>query len=112
MKIYIAGKYGSHDLPTDERLANTMKAIEVGRELIKKGHMPFIPHLSHWIHEGWGWQGSTSELWYSIDLEWLRCCDAILMLDGWEDSVGAGMELDCAKLLGMTVYYDLEDVPL
>jgi len=112
MKIFVSGKYGPHALPAEQRLANTMLAIEAGRELIKKGHMPFIPHFSHFVHEGWGWPGSTSQLWYSIDLEWLRCCDAILMLRGWSESAGARVERKRAVNLGMTVYYGLEDVPL
>jgi len=112
MKVFISGKYGSHDLPSEIRLANTMKAIEAGRNLIKMGHDPFIPHLSHWVHDGWGWDGSTAELWYEIDLRWLECCDAILMLEGWGDSVGAQREHKYARQwLGIPVYYAIEDVP-
>jgi hypothetical protein len=110
MKIYIAGKYGAHSLPVKQRLANVNKAIEIGRELIRMGHCPFIPHLSHYIHEGWANQ-VDSNAWYAIDIIWLQCCDAILMLDNWEDSQGAKLEHELAIRLHLPIYYSLGELP-
>jgi len=45
MIIYVAGKYNA--LTDGERLRNTNKAIDVGIELINKGHYALIPHLTH-----------------------------------------------------------------
>ena len=108
MKIYVAGKYGNH-LPSVYRLDNVMKAIETGRQLILKGHNPFIPHLTHFIHEGW--DTDIGEKWYELDLEWLKCCDAIFMIDNWEDSKGAKLEYQKAIDLEIQIYYRMEDVP-
>ena len=33
-------------------------------------------------------------------------CDAICMMDGWEESKGAKLELDVATSCGLTVYYE------
>jgi hypothetical protein len=40
------------------------------------------------------------------DLAELLKCDAILMLEGWENSTGARLELEVAQRLGMNVYID------
>lgn len=36
----------------------------------------------------------------------LRTCDAILMLDGWQDSHGARLELTVASAVGFTVLFE------
>ena len=111
MRICIIGKYGSHELPRESREANVIKAIEAARALIIKGHSPFCPHLSHWVHEGWGWEGSTPERWYKIDNDWLSCAEGIYALANWTDSLGATNEHKLAQSLGIPIYYHLEEVP-
>jgi len=44
--------------------------------------------------------------WLDGDLEILRRCDAIYMLNGWRDSAGALAELDEAHRGHLTVYYE------
>ena len=39
-------------------------------------------------------------------LEFLKCCDAIVMLKAWESSEGAVAELKRAEELGLEVYYE------
>ena len=109
MRIYIAGKYGAHSLPSKERLRNTMKAIEAGRKLILMGHNPFIPHLLHFVHEGW--EVDIGQKYYELDTEWLKQCDAILMLDSWKESPGARKEESLAIELGISVYMSIDEIP-
>jgi hypothetical protein len=53
LKIHVAGPY----TPSNPNLydaartghKNTMEAIRAGIKLRKKGHIPFIPHLTHFI---------------------------------------------------------------
>jgi hypothetical protein len=47
----------------------------------------------------------------SIGLSWLAVCDAILLLPGWETSVGSIAELEEAKNNNLDIYYDLSEVP-
>jgi hypothetical protein len=42
-----------------------------------------------------------------MDLEWLRLCDAILLLPGWQTSRGARMEYEEALKEGLVIW-DLE----
>lgn len=39
------------------------------------------------------------------DIEALLKCDAIVMLDGWENSAGAKLELDIARELELPVFF-------
>jgi hypothetical protein len=47
MKIYIAGPYSSHDHAAVD--TNVTAAIDAGIAVLKRGHVPFIPHLSHFV---------------------------------------------------------------
>jgi len=113
MKIYVAGPYCPKDCAPHEVIRkaqeNVNKAIDAGIRLMDEGHIVFIPHLSHFIHirmgSDWG-----QPFWYQFDLEWLRCCDAILMLPNWETSHGCTLELQEAKKLGLMVFHSIEDV--
>ena len=46
MKIYVAGPYTGSTLEEIEE--NVQRAMEVGLKIWKKGHFPYIPHLTHW----------------------------------------------------------------
>jgi hypothetical protein len=114
LKIYVAGPYCPNGCSPHEAIRkaqeNVNTAIDVGIALMDMGHIVFIPHLSHYIHQrmttDWG-----KDFWYKFDLEWLRCCDAIFMLPGWETSTGAKLELLKAKEWSLNILYNLADIP-
>jgi hypothetical protein len=108
LRIYIAGPYTA---PTaDLRRKNVNDAIRVGLLLWKKGHVPFIPHLTHFIDE------RAAELqipmsyeeYLAWDNEWLKACDALLYV---ASSRGADLELENAKRLGLAIYYSVDEIP-
>ena len=111
MRVYVAHVYGRrHGLSPEECEANAYKAIEVGRELIKRGHNPFIPNLFHFLHKNW--ESTLSEDgWFAIVSEWIRFCNILLVADmpPWEDS-GVHREISIAKRLGIPVVYDIEEL--
>lgn len=53
-------------------------------------------------------EGCSHEEWMSICYPLLELCDAIYMLDGWEASTGANLELVRANQLGMKVVYQVK----
>ncbi len=58
-------------------------------------------------------QGLSDETILKLDLTVLEECDAIYMLDNWEDSHGAQEELKKAEELGLAIYYEpKEDVEI
>lgn len=94
MKIYVAGPY-SH--PTEEgRLANVRRALDAAVALIRAGHTPFVPHLSHYLDERAEATGARIdyEEWLRQDREWLDLCEGFLYL---APSPGADRELERAN---------------
>ncbi|MCL5434624.1 MAG: hypothetical protein M1559_02855 [Candidatus Marsarchaeota archaeon] len=113
LAIYVAGPYTpqTNDIHDAARLANinTQNAIDAGIEVLKKGHFPYIPHLSHYVHlrmkDG---DALPKEAWYSFDMTWLAKCDALLYL---APSFGADAELKWAREHGMKIFLRIEEIP-
>lgn len=99
MRIYIAYPY------TENPVENTKFAEEVGIQLIRMGHAPYIPHK-----HTFGWE-KRDDINYDdfirFDLEWLGVCDAILFLG---ESRGTLIELERAKELGLKIFRRLEEI--
>lgn len=102
MVLYIAGKY-SGDVE-----ANILAARRVAVQLWEAGHAVICPHLNTARME------TDCSLPYEGylkgDLQFIDRCDAIVMLDGWQDSKGAVLEHSHAKAAGVPIYY-YPDVP-
>lgn len=109
MKIYIAAKYSVPENVIDI-LANIGFAIEAGVEVAKKGHIPHIPHLDCLIAI-WAKGALPKNFYYTLGMEALKCCDAILILNGLKTSKGVKNEYLYAKKTNMKIYYRLEDIP-
>ena len=108
MRIYIAGPYTA--ATPDALEANAKNAIDAGLTVLQKGHVPFIPHLTHYvdlrakeikIEIGW----NDYMKW---DDAWLEQCDALLYLSS---SKGADIERKRAESLGKIIFISLHDVP-
>lgn len=93
MKIYISGKISG--LPEAEV---AFKFEQARQKLLQEGHSvvnPFeigLPFEAQWLAEGI----NDRERWerhMDRDLDLLRDCDAIYMLDNWSTSRGAIIEL-------------------
>ncbi len=101
MLIYVSAPYSLGDV-----VSNVRFACEIGDKILAKGHIPFIPHLSHFWHylspKSW-------EEWLRIDSAIIPKCDALLRMNG--ASVGADLEVELAKSLGIPVYSSLDSIP-
>ncbi|MGC8533146.1 MAG: DUF4406 domain-containing protein [Candidatus Parvarchaeum sp.] len=115
MKVYIAGPYTQNDTDLHDaaRIAheNTVNAIDFGIDVINKGHLPYIPHLSHFIHL-YGKERLSYEYYTKVDIEWLKDCDAILYYHPKiGDSKGADNELKVAINSEKTVFFSPYEIP-
>lgn len=100
MKVYIAGPYTPTDGKEETRLENIRLASETGKLVLKLGHTPFCPHT---MTAGWEDECSYDDF-LRMDLEWLRACDAIVLLPSWESSKGTRIEKAEADRLGIPAF--------
>ena len=97
--VYVAGKYSAEN--EAEVKKNIARAEDVAQQIWKKGHVAICPHLNtaHW--------GSmlTHAQFIRGDLETIRRCDAVFMLEGWPASKGAIQERLFAEEQGIAVFF-------
>ena len=98
--IYISAPYSLGD--TAENIRNACLAAN---EILRKGHIPFIPQLSHLWHLI---TPKSKQEWLEIDLALIPRMDGLLRLPGI--SQGADNEVKLAKELGIKVYYSLNEI--
>jgi len=97
--VYIASPYTHGNVAI-----NVREPIFVAEILIKFGHLPYLPLMSHF------WEMISPhpyEYWLQMDFEWLKRVDCILRLQG--ESKGADKEVEYMKKLGKPVYFTLYD---
>ncbi len=107
MRIYIAGPYTAGLQAEVEK--NVAAAIDAGIQLLKLGHVPFIPHLTHYVEARAGEIGQeiSWEEYIQWDLAWLKACDALLYLGS---SKGADLELKAAVEQGMRIFKSVDEI--
>jgi hypothetical protein len=86
-RVYIASPYTIGD-----RFDNVKRSLAVADQLMSMGYAPYAPLLSHFQNE---LHPRPYEDWIATDLEWVRCCDVVLRLEG--ESKGADGEVAFAR---------------
>ena len=97
-RVYVAGPYSTGDVAV-----NVRNAYAAASRLADAGLAPFVPHHTHFWHLLFP---RTYQEWLSLDLAFLRCCDALLRLPG--ESFGADTEVREARSLSIPVFDDLD----
>ncbi len=115
MRIYVAGPYTPYGVSFHDaaRVANenTVRAINVGVDVALKGHFPFIPHLSHYMHLH-GKATLSYEYYIGADMTWLDVSDAILFYNHTIGaSSGADKELEVSIGSGKKIFFFIEEIP-
>lgn len=102
MKIcYIAGPYRSKTL--NGVWENIMFARQYAIKYWNLGYSVICPHTNTMLMD----MENTDNMFLEGDLEMIRRCDVMVMIPGWEKSVGACGELRLAKELGLEIIYEL-----
>lgn len=102
--VYIAGKFAGKDIV--EHTANVEHAASYRARVAALGAYPVCPHTN--TRDLGGDTGKCDdpklqEFWYQGSLELLRRCDVLLLIPGWEESVGARREEQAARSWGIPV---------
>lgn len=103
MWIFVSGPYSGN---AEEIEKNVSVADEAGKELLRRGHFPFVPHT---MMKGWQeLQGLSWEDVIYADLAWIDKCDGLLFLG---PSPGSNLERKAAKRLGIRIFNSVDEVP-
>jgi hypothetical protein len=95
IKYYLSGKIT--DVTKELEKANLQKFHDLEKELVARGFEVFNPaNLEQ--------EGATWEQYLARDLLWIQQNRPMLyLMEGWQDSRGARLEVEWAKLLGLSI---------
>ena len=118
-RIYIAGALtptGSRadcKNPAIEYLANVRDMLDAFVYLVKKGWSPYCPALDivAFLHLPSHATFGEAEI-KGVSMAWLSACEAVLLLDGWENSTGTRAELKEAERMHIPIYGNINFVPI
>jgi hypothetical protein len=106
--VYVAVPYSAPQYW--ERQRHLHQALEAGVRVMELGHVPLVPHLSHYIDQEarrtFGREFSYEE-WMEQCFALLERCDALLFLGR---SPGADREWMHAKILQIPAYASIEEL--
>jgi hypothetical protein len=108
MIIYISGAYSADT--QEQTLDNILLAEAHALQIWNMGHSAMCPHLNTKLFECKGCKAEHAH-YLEFDMRMLCACEAIFMLPNWQASVGAGMEIELARRIGMPIYYELSEIP-
>jgi hypothetical protein len=102
--IYLASAYSHPDVSVREW--RYQQACRATAELLRQGLVVLSPIVHSHPLVTYGLP-TTWDFWSRIDREYLARCDvlAVLMLPGWETSVGVQAEIQAARELGILITY-------
>lgn len=96
MRIYISGK-----ITGDPNYR--VKFFAADQQLLRKGWKTLDPATLP--------DGMTRAQYMRVDLNALLDCDAVYFLPDAMESAGARIEWELAHYIGLTMYYDMKEVP-
>jgi|CXWL01.1.fsa_nt_gi hypothetical protein len=107
-KIYCAGAYSADNVL--DVFDNMRRGISVSARLFKDGFSPFCPFLDYHYLLVLPEDSITLEMFYQYSLDYLRCCDAMFIVNNPrnEQSVGVHKEIDLCESWGIKVFTDYD----
>ena len=98
--VFISGAYRNGGYAGVE--TNIQHARKEAVKLWQMGYAVICPHLNTAHFDGL----CPDDIWLKGDLEILKRCDVIYMLNNWHNSQGAKAELELAQQKGLEVIYE------
>lgn len=96
---YLSGKITDPDL--EIMRSNLQKFHELEHQLVSRGIAVFNPARLEQDGKSWEW-------YLARDLKWINDYrPTIYLMEGWQDSRGARLEVEFARLLRLTILYPI-----
>lgn len=110
-RVYVAGAISAPS--AGKFLNNIRKGIQLSKDVFLAGFAPFCPFID--FHYNLVMTDSEvkmikTEDYYDYSIAWLEATDVVLVVPGWEESVGTKKELARAKELNIPVYYSMAEL--
>lgn len=107
-KVYVAGPYSA------DNVIDVLKNIGNGQkkcaELFEYGFAPFCPwHDKDFIINN-PYKNFDVKQFYEYSITWLKVCDAMLLIEGWEKSKGCLKEIEIANEMNIPIFYNIYDI--
>ncbi len=109
MIIQICGAYSTDNGETKEQ--KLQKFRDACNEIAQRGHIPIATPLMWTGVEALEMPNYDKALDYCLHLI-KYIADAVYMLDNWKSSKGARIEHQVATEYGLTIYYDIDEIPV
>jgi len=101
--IYVSGAYRSKRGVLGKHI-NIWRARRVAKKLWRQGYVAICPHLNTCLFPEDGIN------YIAGDCEIVSRCDGILMMKNWRKSEGAQIEMATAKVNGLEIYYEEDNM--
>ena len=95
---YVVGPYRADTI--NGVAQNIQKSRDVALRLWKLGYAAICPHSNTAFFDG----ACPDSVWLEGDIEILKRCDLVVLVDGWENSAGARREVEVAAAHGIPIY--------
>lgn len=102
--IYVAGPYRAKTVADITR--NIRRAESVAMQVWALGYPAICPHINSAHFDG----VACDKVFLAGMIELLDRCDAMILVDGWERSVGTLAEIEHAKERGIPVFRSLGEL--
>lgn len=112
-RIYVAGAINAPS--AGKYLNNIRKGIQLSSKIFLLGYAPFCPFIDfHYnlVMSDVEVESIKTQDFYDYSMAWLDKADAILVVPGWEKSVGTKLELERAKANKIPIFYSTRDLIL
>lgn len=103
---YLAGPFTA-DTPWG--IERNIRAAEDAAELILTHRSDVSLIVPHMMGRNFVGRAGTPEYWYAATMRMLEACEAVVMLDNWQRSLGSRNEFLRAVVLGLPIYGSPED---
>jgi hypothetical protein len=107
-RIYIAGAYSADNVI--DVLRNIGRGERLAGEVFRAGFAPFCP----WHDKDYVIQSPDAEYtvqqFYDYSIAWLIVSDAVLLVPGWEKSLGTRREIEIAEAHDIPVFETLDEL--
>jgi Domain of unknown function (DUF4406) len=111
-RVYVAGAISNPDVTQVYNNKRRMK--QLGKDVSVAGYSPFVPcldeELHHLMNDKENDMACSCGFYYPRSMAWLEVSDAVVLVRGWENSIGTQKEIERAKELGIPVYNSLQEL--